>query len=169
MVLGDEKKDALVRKKNTALLELIRDRSLIRPGVKEFIENLGGKFYTAVVSGALQSEISAILKTGGIMEKLQVIVAADGVSEGKPSPEGFLKGIRLLNRDFVQPAEILLPQECLAIEDSPWGVEAAHRAGAKCLAILSSYPEDRLKEADMIVPDLSAVSWSALDGLFSSR
>lgn len=160
------KNEALVRKKNQALLEFIRDQSLLRPGVREFVDKMGGKFYTAVVSGALRSEIATILNRGGIMERLQVIVAADDVLEGKPSPEGFLKGIRLLNRDFVQPAEILLPRECLAIEDSPWGIEAAHRAGAKCLAILSSYPAGRLKDADMIVPDFSAISWPALEGLF---
>lgn len=165
--LAEEDKDGFVRRKHAALLEFIRGRSLLRPGAKEFVCEAAEKYYLAVVSGALRGEITTILEGAGILEKMQVIVGADDTTEGKPSPEGFLKAIRLLNRDFVPPAEILIAQECLAIEDSPWGIEAAHLAGARCVAILSSYPADKVKRADLTVPDLKVISWKAVKGLFS--
>jgi beta-phosphoglucomutase-like phosphatase (HAD superfamily) len=101
-----------------------------------------------------------------VAKKFHLIVAADDVSQGKPDPEGFLTAVRLLNRDHVPPSEILLQEECLAIEDSPWGIEAAHKAGIKCLAVMSSYDRERLQRADRVVPNLRTLKMEEIEDLF---
>jgi mannitol-1-/sugar-/sorbitol-6-phosphatase len=57
----------------------------------------------------------------GVRDRVRVLVTADDVSTGKPSPEGYLRGCELLG---VEPAR------CAGIEDSPSGVRALVAAGA---------------------------------------
>lgn len=164
--IGAGKKEALIREKNQALLRQVSGGSLLLPGVVEFLQEARPKYHLAVVSGALRNEIQAVLKSAKIDGLFHLIVAADDVSEGKPNPEGFLTAIRLLNRDAVPASEMLLAQECLAIEDSPWGIEAAKKAGVKCLALLTSYPREKLAGADLIAANLQAVKWKEIEELF---
>jgi beta-phosphoglucomutase-like phosphatase (HAD superfamily) len=44
----------------------------------------------------------------------------------------------------------MLPEECLVVEDAVSGVKAAKAAGAKCLALTTSFSKDKLTEADLI-------------------
>ena len=164
--LSSEKKVELIHAKNKRMLEFVRGASVLLPGVREFLESVNQKYYLAIVSGALRNDIESILEGAGLRNKFSVLVAAEDVSIGKPNSEGYRMAIRLLNRDFVPASEILLPQECLVIEDSPWGIEAAHGAGAKCLALLTSYPKDRLTDADLIAPNLRALKWGEVIKLF---
>lgn len=157
----------LIHRKNEAMLEHLKGSSVLMPGAVELIGKLKGKYFLTIVSGALRSEIQAILKGAGLEQAFQVIVAADDVAQGKPHPEGFQAAIRLLNRDFIPPAEILLPGECLAIEDSPWGIEAAKKAGAFCLAVETSYDASRLHQADLIAHDTASIDWAKVEALFS--
>ncbi len=161
-----DKQEELIHKKNEVVLRAISQKLLLLPGIVELIEKISGRYYLAIVSGALKNEILEILRQGGIDRKFHLIVAAEDVTKGKPDPEGFLKAIRLLNRDFVPPAEILLPEECLVVEDSPWGIEAGKKAGAKTVAVLTSYPRERLQEADLIVPNLKVIKWPEIEKLF---
>ena len=46
------------------------------------------------------------------------------------------------------------PSECLAIEDSRWGIESAKAAGLSCVAITNTYPRDQLALADRVIDSL---------------
>jgi sugar-phosphatase len=74
------------------------------------------------------------------------------VSKGKPDPEPYLKGARLLGVN---------PGECLVIEDAPAGIRAARAGGMKVIAIPSTYPASELLEADAIVQKLAQIRVSA--------
>lgn len=167
--LEETKAEDLVARKNKALLDFLKNRSVLMPGAKEAVEKASRNLFLAVVSGALRNEIEAILTGAGLRGRFHVLVAADDVSEGKPSPEGFLTAIRLLNRDCVPASEILLPEECLAVEDSPWGIEAAKKAGVRCLGVLTSYPRDRLAGADLIAKDVGSLPWREVEALFRKK
>lgn len=164
--LNESKKLDLIRAKNKAFLESVHGQDLLLKGVRELVEEASKDYYLAVVSGALKSEVQAVLSAVGLDEKFRVIIGAEDVSKGKPDPEGFLLAVRHLNRDFIPESEILIAEECLVIEDSPWGVEAAQAAGAKCLGVLTSYPENRMASADMVLPDLQKFPWDAVKKLF---
>ncbi len=164
--LSPEKNDELVRRKHEAFEVATASDSLLFPGVPEVMERLFPHYYTAIVSGALRSEILAILRGARLDTRVQTIVAAEEVIRGKPDPDGFLEAIRRLNRDFVPSSEHLLPGECVVIEDSPWGIEAAKLAGAKCVALTTSYPREKLSQADLMAPSLKALDWSQVEALF---
>ena len=68
------------------------------------------------------------------------------IENKKPDPEIFITAARHLG---------LRPEECLVVEDAVNGVEAGKRAGARVLAIMSSFNREQLKEADWIVKDLT--------------
>ena len=78
-----------------------------------------------------------------------VIVTRDHVSEGKPSPETFLLA---MHRLCVEPSRTLI------VEDAPAGIAAARAAGSRVLGISSTKHPDDL-DADVVVPDLSHVTW----------
>jgi len=156
--------ESLVRRKNQQILEYLNGKSVLLPGVADFLRNLQGRYYLAIVSGALRSEIEAVLRSEGLAKLFHLIVGADQVARGKPDPEGFITAMKLLNRDHVPESEILLPVECLAVEDSPWGIEAAKKAGVRVAAVTTSYPKEKLSLADEIIGSLAEVI-SLLDNL----
>ncbi len=80
-----------------------------------------------------------------------VVVTADDVARGKPDPEPFLSGARLLGVD---------PARCLVVEDAPAGLVAGRAAGAATLAVTTTHAAEDL-DADLVVPDLAAVRWHA--------
>lgn len=76
-----------------------------------------------------------------------VLVTIDDVSRGKPDPEPFLLGAKLLG---------VPPERCLVFEDAPAGLAAARAAGAATVAVATTHVAEEL-DADVVVPDLSSV------------
>jgi beta-phosphoglucomutase-like phosphatase (HAD superfamily) len=62
-----------------------------------------------------------------------ISVSINDVVRGKPNPEPYERAATLLG---------LKPQQCIAIEDSPTGAQAAFEAGTHIIA----WPEDRVLE-----------------------
>ena len=57
------------------------------------------------------------------------------------------------------------PASCIAIEDSHWGLEAARRAGLRCVAVTHTYPASELGKADLIVGTLSDLTLATIEAL----
>ncbi|MGH9529690.1 MAG: HAD-IA family hydrolase [Terriglobales bacterium] len=126
---------------------------VVMPGAAKLLESLPLKRWCVVTSGTRRLAASR-LKVGNLIVP-KVLVSADDVVDGKPHPEPYLKGAALLKMN---------PADCLVIEDAPAGIAAAHAAGMKVAALMTTYPESALQEADAIVPALSDVSVSISDG-----
>lgn len=77
-----------------------------------------------------------------------VLVTADDVMRGKPHPEPYLKGAASLGFE---------PEQCLVFEDTPAGIESAHAAGMRAIALTTTYPRERLAGADAIIATLEGV------------
>ncbi|MBI1908782.1 MAG: HAD family phosphatase [Deltaproteobacteria bacterium] len=142
----------LTRRKTRCYKEFVAKHLKFLPGVKEFIQEASKNSCLGIVSGALREEILLILGLGGLKKYFSVIVSAEDVKNGKPNPEGYLLGLKKLSAFH---KEKIFPRETLVVEDSLWGIEAAHRAGIKCLAVTTSYPASQLKKADWVVKELS--------------
>ncbi|MBI1766391.1 MAG: HAD family phosphatase [Acidobacteria bacterium] len=143
---------ALIARKADYYLQAIRERDLLFPGVGALVQRLAAQFPLALVSGALRPEVDFTLGRAGLHEHFNVIVTAEDVSAGKPHPAGFLKALACLNE--TQP-QLIQPHECLVIEDSIAGVEAAKRAGMFCVAVTNSFAAEALQEADLVVANLA--------------
>src|SRR5690606_18967904 len=130
--------------------EMAKGKMKPMPGVKEFIEDVKKrKLLTAVATSASRYKMKINLSLIGFSEAdFDTIVTGEDITDNKPHPEIFLKAAANLG---------LKPLECLVIEDAPGGVEAAKRAGCKCLAVMSSFSESELDKADWIIKDLTAL------------
>lgn len=146
--------DRLISRKATYYLDAVAAAGPpLFPGVADLVRNLSARYPLAVASGALRSEIDAVLSAAGIRDCFGAIVSSDDVTESKPHPQIFLRALEELNRTQEKQTPIA-PNECLVIEDSRSGVEAACRAGMRCLAVTTSFPAEALTAADWIVENL---------------
>lgn len=128
------------------------------PGAVELIKALNEcGVEMAIASSAPMENILLILGSLGIKDYFKAIVWGGEVTEGKPSPQGFLLAAAKLG---------VVPETCVVIEDAVAGVAAAKRAGMKCLAVTNTHPEVNLKEADRVVGTLEEVAVSGLEVLF---
>jgi len=157
--------DQLIAKKADYYARAINERLIIFPGVRELIRAAAAKYPLAIASGALRHEIEGILNAIKLRAAFSAIVSAEDVHHGKPAPDCFVLALKRLNQ---RPgaASPLSASSCLVIEDSPWGITAAHTAGMKCLAVTNSYPAGSLTEADHVVSTLEGFPLAALNGLF---
>lgn len=140
----------LIERKAGYYREAIESRMLLFPGAVELVKKLAAKYPLAIASGALRDEIEVVLRCGGIRECFGEIIASEDVTACKPDPEGYNKALAALNAGGVG----IQPDECLVIEDSIAGIEAAKLAGMKCLAVTNSYKAGELTNADWIVATL---------------
>lgn len=91
-----------------------------------------------LVTGAVRSEVESILQRTGLGDYFSVIVTGDEISTSKPQPDGYLLAVERFNRWNFNLQ--LQPQECLVIEDTFAGCEAAKRAGMQVVGIAHTYP-----------------------------
>jgi len=157
-----ERVQALMAAKAGHFLALVRDGVRIFPGVPEFVRAAAARVPLAIASGALRREIALILAQAGLTRAFAAIVSAEDVEEGKPSPAAFLGALERLR----EGAPDLAAEQCLVVEDSRAGVEAARRAGMRCLAVTNSYPAEALGGADLVVTSLEEVTWERLEAIF---
>lgn len=128
------------------------------PGVLDWIAEVSKTHFLAVVSGALRQEIEDLLERGKVAKYFSLIVAAGEISQGKPHPEGYLKAMEELNRDHIAASERLLPEECLVLEDSSWGIQAGQAAGMPVVGITTSYEPDELPGALVYLKDFTQMT-----------
>jgi mannitol-1-/sugar-/sorbitol-6-phosphatase len=101
----------------------------------------------AIVTSGTRMLASARLRSGNISPPA-VLVSADEVINGKPDPEPYLMGARLLRHR---------PEDCLVVEDAPAGIQAAKAAGMKVIGITTTYPRGQLGAADAVIDSLTAI------------
>ncbi|MFQ5930917.1 MAG: HAD family hydrolase [Nitrospiraceae bacterium] len=152
----------LVARKARAYKDYIRHHLVIFPGVREFVREAASQYRLAIASGALRHEIEFILEQAGIRKEFEHITSSEDTRRGKPDPEGFLHALAGLNH-LTQPGQSQLrPGDCLVIEDSLPGVQAAHAAGMKVLAVANTHAIENLHGADAVTRSLEDVILSDL-------
>lgn len=111
----------------------------IYSGVEDLIFQLrAAHLLMAVVSGSLRAEVERVLERAKLRQHFSVIVAGDEIAASKPEPDGYLLAVQRLNQ--VKPLLNLTSSDCLAIEDSFPGIEAAKRAGIPVVGVANTYP-----------------------------
>jgi len=139
--------------------ELARDEMKIFPGVNSFLENIHNKYRIAIGSGALRKEILHALEILSIQKYFELIISADDVEKCKPNPEVYNKVLDSLN---TAKGDLIMAGECIVIEDSVYGIEAAKKAGMRCIAVTNTYPSPELSGADVVIERLDNLSFDML-------
>src|SRR6185436_3755213 len=96
------------------------------PGVLTFLKSASREFQLGLVSMANLVEVSYVFQRANLTPLFSVIVTAEDASVCKPAPECYLAGLTKLNEKRQHERMLpLLASECLAIEDSPPGIQSA--------------------------------------------
>ena len=149
--------EELVEKERTSYMDylLSKENEKPIPGVAELIEELyRNKVKLVVASSASIKNIEVVLKMFNLERFFETKVSGDEVNNGKPAPDTFLYAAKMIGAE---------PKECIVIEDSKNGVEAAKSAGMKCIGFKNpNSGKQDLSSADMVINSFSEISYQKL-------
>jgi beta-phosphoglucomutase len=137
---------ALVAEKGRVFEQMILDSDTLYSGAAECVERMAAAYPLGIASGALKHEILLTLQRARLDHHFRFIVGSGDTPNSKPAPDPY---IRAPEKHGLPPAE------CVAIEDSRWGLESARTAGLRTVAITHTYPADQLGEPDAIIKSLA--------------
>ncbi len=145
-------------RKEELFRQAVRGRVRPLPGVLSWLERLkAAGMRQAIASSAPPANIDALVNELGLRDYFDVIVSGFDLP-GKPDPTLFLKVACLLD---------VPPERCVVVEDAVAGVEAAKRAGMKCIAVTTTNPAETLKEADIVIERLDVLPLDAFQRLLT--
>jgi len=155
--LNNDKLKDLIRQKCEVFAELVKTGGGIIEGVRTFLEMLReNNIRMGIYSGAAFCDIELILDQAGLRSFFETIVSSDDVNNGKPDPEGFVLALQRINEAGRE--EPVSAGDCVVIEDSRWGLEAAKAAGMHTVAVTNSYAAEELSTAEKVVGGLGELS-----------
>jgi len=108
----------------------IKDLQPIRE-VTDFAHEISQLSPVSVASGNLRLQVIRSLQAIGVGDIFDIIVTPEQVQHGKPHPDMFLLAAELMG---------VAPKDCLVLEDSPLGIEAAKRAGMSWALVREALP-----------------------------
>ena len=144
----------MVADKALRLAELEKDASVLFPGAPEAIQRAAAAVPVAIASGALGPEIRRVLNHAGLTKHFVAIVSAENTPLSKPAPDPYELAVALLRRHI--GGEPLKASECVAIEDSRWGLESARVAGLRTVGVTSAYDRAELApHSDLVIGSIA--------------
>ena len=120
-------------------------KPLIKPvaGLLEFLEELRQRNVPmAIATSGVQVNIDFLFDNIDIKKYFNVVLNSTHIQRGKPHPEIYLKTAAALNT---------APKNCLVFEDAVVGIEAAHDARMKVIALATTHEKEELATADMVI------------------
>jgi HAD superfamily hydrolase (TIGR01509 family) len=159
--LKDEILESVLAAKTQLHREMIADELPLLPGIPTFLKAAARHFSLGLVSMANATEVGYVFERAGLGPLFAVVVTAEHVSVCKPAPDCYRTGLRLLNEKRQQERQLpLLPEECLAIEDSPPGIQSARSAGMRTVGVTNTVTDGALRAAGAEVVTPSLADWT---------
>ncbi len=148
------KKGFLLHKKEKLLMKWFRTKRINKMRyAKEAVEFvIKNKMAVGLVSSGPRDEIVLKLKRSGLYRFFKIIVTKEDVKIGKPNPEIYLKGLQKLG---------LKARECIAFEDTQYGLQAAVGAGIRCFVVPTEFSRQQdFSKATCVFKNLEeAIIW----------
>jgi beta-phosphoglucomutase family hydrolase len=159
LLLGEdltaEEVQAIGDRKEYLFRQLVKGNARPLPGVLHWLarlKELGAR--QAIASSAPPENIDVLVDELGLRGYFVAIVSGARLP-GKPNPHVFLEAARRIGAR---------PAACVVVEDAIAGVEAAHNAGMRCVAVTTTNSAHKLAAADIIVSRLDELSEEAFLG-----
>lgn len=123
--------------------------SILNPGVKKTLAVLKEqKIKIALASSSDLADINAVLTQCEMHPYFDSVLSGEMLQKTKPHPEIYIRTAQNLHTDCA---------ECLVLEDSPYGIEAAKKAGMYVLAKKDTRFGFQQNQADAIITDVEEV------------
>lgn len=136
----------MMERKNRYYLEFIHDITPrdVLPGARELLEEIRVAGLKSAL-GSASKNAAEVIQRLGIADLLDAVADGHSVERQKPAPDLFLHAASLLE---------LSPSECVVVEDAAAGIEAARAGGFLSIGV---GPRERLREADLVLPNLDGI------------
>jgi HAD superfamily hydrolase (TIGR01509 family) len=149
--------ESIADKKELAFRQAMPGQLSLLPGVLKWLQRFNAMGYRqAVASSAPPENVEALVDELGIRKYFCALVTP-GNLPGKPDPAVFLLAARQLGS---------ATGDCVVIEDSIPGIQAANKAGMHSIAVTTTNPPDKLTLADIVVETMDQLTVEQLDALF---
>ena len=140
---SEEEIQQIRQKRNVLYADMLRKNVIVMDGVRETLENLHGKVMMGIVTSSCKFHLDIILDSNGLRKYFDFIVTIDDVKKGKPDPDAYLLALKKSSHKS---------ENCLVIEDTERGVEAAKAANLSCFAIPNELSKsNNFSKADKIL------------------
>ena len=159
--LTDPLLDQVLGAKTDLHRQMIEDELPLFPGVLTFLKSASREFQLGLVSMANKVEVGYVFQRAHLTPLFSIVITAEDASVCKPAPDCYLTGLLKLNELRQHERELpLFASECLAIEDSPPGIQAARVAGMKTLGVTNTVADEALRAAGADVVTKSLADWT---------
>jgi HAD superfamily hydrolase (TIGR01509 family) len=131
--LAADEFERLRRRRNARYEALIAEGVRVFEGVEECLSDLHGRLPMAIVTSSNAEHFDSIHAQTGLLRYFEFALKNGDYDRHKPHPEPYLTAASRLG---------LEPEQCLVVEDTERGLQAAVAAGMRCLVIphaLSSF------------------------------
>ncbi|MDY6847174.1 MAG: HAD family phosphatase [Chloroflexota bacterium] len=146
----------IIHEKEELFREEVPGVGTLIPGVNTWLTSANQmEIRQAIASSAGMKNITTMLSAFELLGYFDLLVSGENL-RAKPEPDVFLAAADLLK---------LSPEDCVVIEDSAAGIEAAKWAGMACIAVVTSHAKSQLGSADMIVDDFTTPFLGAIRSL----
>lgn len=124
----------LIENKRRIYYEMLKDKNTeLTGGAEELLERLKKSgFILGLATSSDKKSMDIILDRWGLRRYFEAVLSQEDVEHKKPAPDIYLKAALLLNTN---------PADCMVIEDTNVGIEAASRAGMKSYLAAGSFAE----------------------------
>ena len=131
LLLGQGHDIALVERLRLERKQLFAERlrqarQLAMPGMGNLLDCLRPHVGMGVVTSAYREHFELSHAQSGLRDQFDFVLTRESYGASKPAPDGYLLGLRRLG---------LAAAECVAVEDAPRGLRAAHAAGLECIIL----------------------------------
>ena len=151
--------DELRQLRSPIYLRLLDTEVTLMPYVRETLTRLSPHCALTVATNSNREHLDAILQKFGLDQFFPLTVARQDYQQAKPHPDAFLTAAKQLG---------LAPTQCVVIEDTYKGVQAAAAAGMKCIAVPNDYTRrNDFGKASLILPSLHELTVAVMRSLTS--
>ena len=140
----------LRRKRDALYSEYLQNEDILIPGVEAVVAKCASRFQMCIVSSSMKNNFFEIhARTGNLLSWFAFQLLHGDYPRSKPHPDPWLTAMRRFSAT---------PEECLVIEDSPRGIQAAKAAEMPVVAVESRF----FREKDLR-PHLAATDFCISD------
>jgi len=153
--------EEFIKEKRSIYQALLGKELKLIDGIRDLLDWLSDKKWPlALATSTNKKSMDYIMKKFDLGRYFISKLSKEDVSNHKPAPDVYLKSAEILK---------VQPNTCLMFEDTPTGIEAAKRAGMKCIAITTTYTKEYLSQADLIIDSYQQLDMNNLGALIKNN
>ena len=143
--ISDAQRQTLREKRDRLYSEYLHTENIFIPGVDEVVATCAAHFDMCIVSSSMKNNFYEIhARTNNLLSHFRFQLLNGDYPRSKPHPDPWLAAMNRFNAT---------PFQCLVIEDSPRGIQAAKAAGMRVVAVTSRFFDEQTLAAHLTSTD----------------